>query len=251
MQHGPIATKLAEIARVAKDTIDEDRKRLHVEQKGELDGVDLVTSADIAAEKAIISGLRESFPGCAIVSEETLASDETPEECFTIDPIDGTVNFANGLPLWGIQIGCIEGGKTTAAVIYLADLDRMYVADAKGASLNGEPIHVSSKDLVHGLYSIESLDRIIARREMMLAGYTNFREYYATCASFSFVASGEFAASSYLCSHPWDWVPGEFIVRMAGGVSYNDPVANVHIVANTEETLDTMVSFLKQGPSCL
>lgn len=86
--------------------------------------LDLVTDADEAAEAMIASALRTRFPGCLVVGEEaTAANPALPGAlaaaplAFTVDPIDGTANFAAGLPLFGVMAAMIEDGETKGAVI--------------------------------------------------------------------------------------------------------------------------------------
>ena len=88
-----------------------------LEVKAKDDKGDLVTNFDFAIENYITGRIKEKYPDCSIISEEYNNNNELTEICFTIDPIDGTINFANGIPLWGIQVACIRDNKTCAAVI--------------------------------------------------------------------------------------------------------------------------------------
>lgn len=203
----------------------------------------VVTDADIAADEVIADRLSRDFPDFALVSEEVRPDGIVSDDCFVVDPIDGTINFMNGLPLWGTQIACVRGGRTVASVINLHDLGRVYTANDEGAYLNGEPIHVSDIALSQGgIYTIEGFDRLLGRREMIDEGCLNLREHFASCTSFAFTAAGNLAASVYLEGFPWDWMPGELLVRRAGGVSFVDEENDIHIVANTQENLEIMKS---------
>ena len=102
-----------------------------VESKG--DNGDLVTDIDYKIEEYFINKIKEKYPSFFIVSEEYNSDKLLTKNCFVIDPIDGTINFANHLPLWGIQIACIKDGEICASVIYLAKLDELYYADEHGA----------------------------------------------------------------------------------------------------------------------
>ena len=217
------------------------REGLLVSSKGDPAFGDIVSSADLRAETFIVNQLSMKHKSFEIISEESHANNDKPlPNCFVIDPRDGTINFVNGLPIWGIQIACVLDKRTVASVINLPELGQLYVADENGAYLNGKKIHVSDKCLRDSLYSIEGQDIITGAADLIDTGYPHLREFYSTSASFSFVASGKMAASVYRCSHLWDWLPGEFLVRAAGGVSYNDPLTDLHIVANTPETLEEM-----------
>ena len=98
---------------------------------------DLVTNCDLVLEEFLISKIKKKYPKFEIISEETNSSNALTENCFTIDPIDGTINFAFGLPIWGVQIACIKAGETISAVLYFPDLKQLYYADESGAFLNG------------------------------------------------------------------------------------------------------------------
>ena len=87
--------------------------------------LDLVTVADEAAEVALMAGLAGLFPGCVVVGEEGATRDSGllgriggAGLCFVVDPIDGTSNFASGLPLFGVMVAVVEGGRTVGAVIH-------------------------------------------------------------------------------------------------------------------------------------
>lgn len=202
---------------------------------------DIVSNADVAVEEYIVNNLRMRHGSFEFVSEETHERYDVPQCCFVIDPIDGTINFANGFPLWGVQIACVMGGRTVAAVIHLPEVGRTYSADENGAYLNGKPISVSNLGLDEGLYSIDGPDRLAGRTELVLRGYSNLRDFYSTCVGFSMVAGGTSCAAVYAYKCPWDYLPGEFIVKMAGGVIYDDFERDVHIVANSKGVLDEMI----------
>lgn len=233
-----VATTAGKIALSKKDELEVSRK---YSDDRPFD-YDILTDADIAVENYIVNHLRMRHGSFEILSEEAYASDEVSGNCFVIDPIDGTINFANGFPLWGVQIACVMGGRVVAAVIHLPEVNRTYSADEEGAYLNGKKILVSSLGLEEGIYSIEGADRIFGRQEMVGRGYYNLRDFYSTSVSFAMVAGGTSVASVYRYRHPWDYVPGEFIVKAAGGVSYNDCESDVHIVANCAEVLEEMKS---------
>lgn len=205
---------------------------------------DICTNADLEVESYIVNHLHMRHRTFEFISEETHAGKDIPQCCFIIDPIDGTINFANGFPLWGVQIACIMGGRVVAAVIHLPEVGRTYAADEDAAYLNGKKITVSDIGLDEGLYSIEGANRTIGRSEMIENGYYNLRDFYSSCVSFAMVAGGTSVASAYIHHCPWDYIPGAFIVKAAGGVSYDDFDKNIHIVANNAEVLDEMKRIL-------
>ena len=109
--------------------------------KGE--GVDLVTEADLAVHEQVREGLAGLEPGVAVVSEEDqLHEGRGPDECFILDPIDGTHNFANGLPWWVVALARTRGGEVEEAwILDRAAGVRYYARRGQGATADGEPIH--------------------------------------------------------------------------------------------------------------
>ncbi len=108
---------------------------------------DIVTVADRKTEKFIISRLLEAFPDYNIFGEETGSTHRSDSEyLWVIDPIDGTSNYAAGLP-YAISIGLMKGKEHIAGVVYAPRSDKMFAAETgKGATLNGNPLHVSNRD---------------------------------------------------------------------------------------------------------
>ena len=89
------------------------------------DALDLVTDADVAAERAITAGLLRRFPGAVVVGEEATAADPSllarvgdAELAFVVDPVDGTSNFADGLPLFGVMAAAVVRGEVVGAAIH-------------------------------------------------------------------------------------------------------------------------------------
>jgi myo-inositol-1(or 4)-monophosphatase len=106
----------------------------------------LVTEADHASEKAILSVIRNAFPDHQILAEESgkLVQDSTYK--WIIDPIDGTVNFAQGIPINCVSIGVEYEGEIILGAVYNPHLHEFFIAEkGKGATLNDKPIRVSEK----------------------------------------------------------------------------------------------------------
>ena len=120
------------------------------EVKAKGDNGDLVTNFDYEVEQFIIDSIKKEYPNFNIVSEEFNKNEGLTENCFTIDPIDGTINFAHNVPLWAIQVACIKNGKTCAAVIYLPKLNELYYADENGAFLNNKKLSVNKMSIDKG-----------------------------------------------------------------------------------------------------
>lgn len=211
------------------------KKDFQVHSKG--DKSDLVTNLDLEIEKFLIDRIGEQYPDFDIVSEEYNTNGKVTENCFIIDPIDGTINFANGLPLWGIQICCRKGGETVASVIDLPAFHELYYADETGAYLNGSKIRVREVPVKNALYSILGRGSLPETRNMLRYS-PNFRNLGAACVTMAFLAGGRIHGVSFRADSPWDYEPGLFLCKMAGAVTKNEP--GFHAAAMNREFLDIL-----------
>lgn len=224
---------LIDIVKQASELITDD---FQVKAKGNCG--DLVTNFDFEIEKFITKKLNEKYPNFPVVSEEFNKDVKLTDNCFTIDPIDGTINFAHGLPLWGIQVGFIKNNKTVAAVIYLPKLNEFYYADESGAYLNDKKIEVNSKlTPAQCLYVIEGKKRTKAT-ERMIAHRSHTRWIGSAAVDFSWVASGRLGGTIFRNNTAWDYVPGMYICKQAGAVVYDE--SDCHIAACNKEFADIL-----------
>lgn len=193
---------------------------------------DLVTNFDFEIEKFIISKLKKEYPDFDIISEEFNSDGKLTENCFTIDPIDGTINFANKFAEWVIQVACIKNGETCASVIYVPRLNEMYYADQTGAYLNDKKICVNNLPIKKCLFEIDGKPRIAALERMM--PYTrHFRELGSVGIAYSYLAAGRFGGVVFRNETLWDYVPGMYLAKQAGAYIIDEPGA--HIAANSKE----------------
>ena len=110
---------------------------------------DLVTEADHASEKAIIEIIQKNYPDHFILSEETGEVKTESAYKWIIDPIDGTINFANGIPICCVSIGLEKDGEIIMGSVYNPFMNELFVAEKKkGATLNNKKIQVSNKSNV-------------------------------------------------------------------------------------------------------
>ena len=201
------------------------------------DNGDLVTNFDYEIEKYIISRINDSYPGFDIISEEFNKDNTLTENCFTIDPIDGTVNFAHGIPLWVIQIACIKKGKVVASVIYAPKLNELYSADRTGAYLNGEPIHVTNLTFDNSVFTIEGKNRYPVVEEIL--HYTHHARVLGSAGiDYAFVSAGKTGATVFRNNTLWDYIPGMYLVERAGG--YTIDIPGNHIAASSKEVAENV-----------
>jgi myo-inositol-1(or 4)-monophosphatase len=186
----------------------------------------LVTEADHASEKAIIAVIRNSFPDHQILAEESgkLVQDSTYK--WIIDPIDGTVNFAQGIPLNCVSIGIEYEGQIILGAVYNPHLNEFFIAEkGKGATLNDKPIRVSEKTetikscLVTGFpYTyINEPNGPIEVFERFVRKGVSVRRLGSAAIDLCWVACGRFDGFFEQKLEAWDSAAGYLIVEEAGG----------------------------------
>jgi len=189
-----------------------------------------VTETDKASEKLITDFIKKKFPSHGILAEE--GSEANPDKVGTeylwvIDPLDGTTNFAHGLPIFAVSIGVQKNGETIAGVVYDVMRDIIYSAEkGRGSFENGKRISVSKNNnlghsvLVTGFpYNIkENPDKASERFIEFLKHARAIRRLGSAAIDFCYVASGVFDGFWEVSLHPWDIFAGKLIVEEAGGI---------------------------------
>ena len=220
-----VLTTVEQIARQAGDVLREAYYQpRHVDHKG---AVNLVTQTDRDAEALIVAALREHFPDTAILAEEGGVIDGKDNgQLWLIDPLDGTNNFAHGFPVFAVSIALREGADVLLGVVYDPLHDECFSAvRGQGATLNGEPIHVSgASDLQQGLLATGfPYDRQTADDNnsdalaLFLRRAQGIRRAGAAAIDMVWVACGRLDGYWEMRLYPWDIAAGLLIVREAGG----------------------------------
>lgn len=186
---------------------------------------DPVSEADEAAEAYIAGRLKEAFPQYGFLGEEQTAWGGKGAR-WVVDPLDGTVNFAHGLPIFCVSIALEKDGESVLGVVYNpVDREMFHAVKGGGAFLNNKPISVSSqKDLGKALI-VTGFPYDIDKRADLILGYFNrmvkasqgIRRLGSAALDLCFVAAGRFDGFWELGLKPWDTAAGELIVREAGG----------------------------------
>ncbi len=186
----------------------------------------LVTEADHASEKAIISVIHKHFPDHAILGEESGEIIQDSNYKWVIDPIDGTVNFAHGIPLNCVSIAIEKDGKIILAAVFNPHLNEMFFAEkGKGATLNDKSIRVSEQDqairacLVTGFpYTyINMPNGPLEIFERFVRKGVPVRRLGSAAIDLCWVAAGRFDGFYEHKLEPWDSAAGYLIVEEAGG----------------------------------
>ena len=187
---------------------------------------DLVTEADHASEKAIIETIQKNHPDHFILSEETGEIKTTSEYKWIIDPIDGTINFAKGIPICCVSIGLEKAGEIIMGSVYNPFMNELFVAEKKmGATLNNKKIQVSNKAnvgnscLVTGFpYTyLESKNGPLEIFSALIRKAIPVRRLGSAAIDLCWVAAGRF--DGYFEHHlqTWDSAAGFLMVTEAGG----------------------------------
>lgn len=186
----------------------------------------LVTEVDKHSEKAIIDIIRKNYPGHSIISEEVGEMLQESDYQWIIDPIDGTVNFAHGIPICCVSIGLKHKEELLLGAVYNPMMNELFFAEkGKGAYLNDKPIKVSSKTnfakacLVTGFpykwpNSSEHPIRVFER--FILEGLP-VRRLGSAAIDLCWVACGRFDGFWEYNLSSWDVAAGYLIVQEAGG----------------------------------
>lgn len=190
---------------------------------------DLVTAADVASERALVAHLREAFPDHAIEAEEETSDaargGEDPR--WFLDPLDGTINYVHGLPLFAVSAGLWIGGEPVVGVVHAPALGETFCAvRGGGATLDGVPLRVSR--------TAELADAVLAtgfpyRRETLEhSNLENFQAFFhdvrgmrrmgSAALDLAYTAAGRFDGFWELHLAPHDVAAGGLLVQEAGGV---------------------------------
>lgn len=187
---------------------------------------DIVTTADIEAEKALISGLTALLPGARVVGEESAAEDPGvlhllagDGPCWIIDPVDGTRNFSKGDPRFAVIVALAQGGKTLAGWIYDPLQDVFAHAQAgQGAWIGTQRLKVSDRgergSLGPGMVKRLTECRLSAGRPLP----KEMTRYHCVGLEYIDLARGKLDFAAYGGKlKPWDHAAGTLMVREAGG----------------------------------
>lgn len=197
---------------------------------------DIVTEADFGSEKIILSEIKNLFPSHHLFSEELGKQGQDSDYQWVVDPLDGTINFSYGIPLFGVIISVLHKGIPMVGVHHLPILGETYTAiSGGGAFLNGEKICVSNRsepaEMIIGLGDFncgnseevqwkgnQKLQQIIAA---LSSRSLRTKQVGAACIDLAWIASGKTDILFYPTDklNPWDVLAGQLMVQEAGGTS--------------------------------
>lgn len=187
----------------------------------------VLTEADLASERILLEILGSGSGPFNIISEEKGYVDHRSDYTWVVDPLDGTSNFAAGIPWFGIIIALMHHQKPMMAAMYLPADDHLYLAESgKGAWKNGNPIYVTpSTDLKEHLvvYSFDyspDPEKTKSEMELMARLTSNVRNIRSTNSlyDFCYMTDGRLGAAINQTTKIWDIAAPWLIIREAGGV---------------------------------
>ncbi len=189
--------------------------------------IDLVTEVDLAIERMFRELISERFPDHAVLAEELGGSQTVPDgPCWVFDPIDGTTNFAHGLPIFCASLALEIDGVAEVAAVYDPTRTELFTAEREGgAFLNGRPIRVSTaSDLVNAMlvtgfpYDVhDRVDEIVGLFGAFVGRARAVRRLGSAAIDLCYVAAGRLDGFWESDLKPWDIAGGALIVAEAGG----------------------------------
>jgi myo-inositol-1(or 4)-monophosphatase len=209
-----------------------DRSKVTFKSKHEI-----LTTADLAAEKEIIKTIRKNFPKHQILAEESGETKNDSDYKWFIDPLDGTTNFSMHNPLWATSIGLSYKNKVVLAIVYSPSLNEFFYAEkGKGAYLNNKKIKVSKfsgekviNTFCHGSQEKHIKKAIKYYNKQKLAQF-DARQLGSASMELAYVASARVESITIPGANAWDIAAGTLLVREAGGkvTDFNNKAWNLN-----------------------
>jgi len=230
----------------------------HVDKKGT---IDLVTEVDLECERMCRAVLAERFPDHDILAEEMSRDPEQPSTSryrWVYDPLDGTTNYAHGLPIFCSSLALQIDGRTVVGAVYDPTRAELFTAErGAGAFLNGQRLHVSAAgELIDSLlvtgfpYDVHKHTAdLVAMFAAFLGRARAVRRLGSAALDLCYVAAGRFDAYWEQHLWPWDVAAGALVVTEAGGIvtgmdgSEFDP-GSAHLVASNGRVHGPMLNVI-------
>jgi myo-inositol-1(or 4)-monophosphatase len=221
-----LATAIEAVVRAGDAQIERLGGSLRVDKKG---AIDLVTEMDLEIERAFRAMIGQRFPSHVVLGEEFEERgdrESTPQYCWVLDPIDGTTNYAHGLPIFCASLALEIEGEAVVGAVYDPNRRELFTAErGRGAWLNGVPLRVSTASalidslLVTGFhYNIhKDSSELIELFGEFISRARAVRRLGSAALDLCYVAAGRFDAFWEQKLQPWDVAAGALIVQEAGG----------------------------------
>ncbi len=235
--------------------------KLDLEYKSNI--TDFVTNIDKASEKTIIDFIKKEYPTHNILAEESGIEKKNSEYTWVIDPLDGTMNFAHGLPIFSVSIGVMKNKEIIAGVIYDVMNHTVFSSEkGSGAFQNGKNINVSENSeiekslLVTGFpYNIkDNPDFAIERFNKFVTTARGVRRLGSAALDMCYVANATFDGFWEVTLNAWDICAGHLLIEEAGGkvTDFNNQVINyqkhngLQLLATNNKVHKVMIKVLNE-----
>jgi myo-inositol-1(or 4)-monophosphatase len=187
---------------------------------------DIVTDVDLAVEKAVLDLLRDEYPEFGILAEESQPVETGSPYTWVVDPLDGTRNYAMGIPHFCTVVALARDGEVVLGVTYDPVRQEIFTAQAgKGALVNGQPLSVSDKQEIDQALLCFDLGYVDEKAGLALElvrslwpGIQGFRLMGSAALGLAYAAAGRVDMYFHHALAPWDTASGLLLVSEAGGV---------------------------------
>jgi myo-inositol-1(or 4)-monophosphatase len=232
----------------------------HVERK-EGQETNLVTEIDKRSEEIIISKIKQRYHHHDFLAEESGSHDTKSDYRWIIDPLDGTLNFTHGFPIFCVSLALEIKGEVVLGVVYDPNADELYTAEkGRGAMLNHKPIRVSTtSSLIESMLVTGFPYHIRTNPDHAIEHFNNFlmeaqaiRRLGSAALDLCYVAAGRFDGFWEVALNPWDMAAGVLLVQEAGG-KYTDfrgfptTIYQKQLLVSNGKIHDKMVEVLKRA----
>ena len=254
-----LATAIESVIRAGEIQMAHFGRAMRVDKKG---AIDLVTEIDLEVERGFRALIAERFPGHVVLGEEfsaALERDATADYCWVFDPVDGTTNYAHGLPIFCSSLALEIGGVPAVGAVYDPTRQELFTAErGQGAWLNGAPLRVSDPStLIDSLlctgfpYSVQhDGEALVALFGKFLTVSRAVRRLGSAAIDLCYVAAGRLDGFWEEALQPWDVAAGALIVQEAGGIvtdlsggPYSSRAGN--LIASNGRIHDAMIATIR------
>ena len=253
-----LATAIEAVVRAGKLQMQHVGRDFQIEKKGT---IDLVTEVDVAVERMFRALVAERFPDHQVLAEEMGGSAAAPKgPCWVFDPIDGTTNYAHGIPIFCASLALEIDGVAEVAAVFDPNRQELFTAErGGGAYLNGRRLHVSAaSSLVDAVvatgfpYDVHGrVDEIVGLFGAFVGQARAVRRLGSAAIDLCYVAAGRMEGFWESDLKPWDLAGGALMVAEAGGrvtgmdgTSYNS--RRRHVLATNALLHDQMLEIIRR-----
>jgi myo-inositol-1(or 4)-monophosphatase len=199
-----------------------------VERQHKRDG-SVLTEADLAVQSRLAAQLLQQWPDTVFLGEEMTVAEQADllasgQPVWCLDPLDGTSNFAAGIPFFCISLALLQQGEVLIGMVYDPVRDECFSASPEqGARLNGEPLRVKQTGLelkqTTALIDFKRLEKDLATRLVTAIPYASQRSFGSVALDWCWLAAGRCHIYLHGRSNIWDYAAGNTVFHAAGGYS--------------------------------